>query len=247
MADRPILFSAPMIRAILRETDQPGAGKTQTRRIITNVPPQPKASCHPNLTERHAAPYLDAYCSERKTAQNPRGMSTEWCWWQVDNRQGWPSFKVKCQPGDRLWVRETWAAGTIYDGVPPRDINPDGKPGWCGIRYAATDSRSGIKDRPSIHMPRWVSRITLLVTGVKVERLQDISEEDARAEGFAPREELRAVGMTPTARGTFSKYWDEINRGSIPRNPNSWAGNPWVAAYTFKPVLANIDALGEVA
>ncbi len=186
MADRPILFSAPMIRAILREIEQPGSGKTQTRRVLR--------------------------CGREPIIR----------------------------PDDRLWCRETlkraphlWTYAADGDEV-----------GWPARGELAGKKRDTIV---SIHMPRIASRITLMVTGVKVERLQDISEEDARAEGFAPREELRAVGMTPTARGTFSKYWDEINRGSIPRNPNSWAGNPWVAAYTFKPVLANIDALGEVA
>jgi len=274
MTDRPILFSAPMIRAILREIEAPGTGKTQTRRVVKDVPVQPEANCHPRHKAKHAAPYLDSYCSERMTPQNPRGMSTDWCWWQVDDRQCLPTFKVKCAPGARLWVRETWAAGAIYDGMPPRDINPDGKPGWCGIRYAATDSRSGIKDRPSTHMPRWASRLTLYVTDVRVERLQDISEDDALAEGVPSDEDYQGsfneeycrhcggsgvhnalgsgYGVTEvdcakceTPELRYRNLWDHIN------GPGSWDANPFVVAYTFTPRLGNIDAspsfIGEAA
>ena len=243
MTDRPILFSAPMIRAILREIEAPGTGKTQTRCLLKDVPVQPAANCSPRLRPKHAAPYLDAYCSERKTPQNPRGMSTDWCWWQVDDRQCLPTFKVKCAPGARLWVRETWAAGAIYDGMPPRDINPDGKPGWCGIRYAATDNRSGIKDRPSTHMPRWASRLTLYVTDVRVQRVRDITLADICAEGLASS----IYDFKPVQRGfdAWLELWDGIN------GTGSWDANPWVVAYTFTPRLGNIDALpsslGEAA
>lgn len=196
MGDRPILFSAPMVRALLAGT------KTQTRRVLK---PQPGPS----------GVYSDIRSAKRA---------------------------LRIVKGDRLWVRETWAVGSIYDGIPPRDINPGGKPGWCGIRYAATDERFGIKDRVSIHMPRWASRLTLTVTDVLVQRLQDIKGRDIIAEG------VRCEGCFDTGKsacqdgGCFGQriewqsLWDSIN------GAGAWAANPWVVAYSFTVEHRNIDA-----
>ncbi len=140
------------------------------------------------------------------------------------------------KPGDRLWVRETWSpdppidsswastewngCGRRIDGVPERFQHPR----FCN--YSADWLHGPIVWRPSIHMPRWASRITLEVTGVRVERLQDISEADAMAEGApwgacgSPQEGSRKAG--------FAKLWDSIN------GPNSWDANPWVWAINFK-------------
>lgn len=235
MADRPILFSGPMVRAILREIAAPGTGKTQTRRVLRAVPEPP---AHDNVSwpnPRHAHPYLDAYCGGPRSDENPRGKTNWWCWWTRDDRPC-EQFNVGYAPGDRLWVRETWAVSTIYDGMPPRDIPQ------CGVRYAATDQRLGIKDRPSMFMPRWASRLTLTVTDVRVERLQDISEADARAEG-APRLGMDDDGkfyesLTGTHRCGFAGVWEHINGA---RAGCSWDENPWVVALTFRPAL-NIDA-----
>lgn len=203
MSDRPILFSAPMVRALLAGT------KTQTRRVLK---PQP-GPC---------GVYADIRSAKRA---------------------------LRVVKGDRLWVRETWAVGGIYDGIPPRDINPEGKPGWCGIRYAATDERFGIKDRVSIHMPRWASRLTLTVTDVRVQRLQAISEEDAEAEGcaldyadgfqvwYVPGAGARHA---PTAVGCYANLWDSIN------GAGAWDANPWIVAYTFTVENCNIDALSSL-
>ena len=98
--------------------------------------------------------------------------------WSVGGNRTLPgaSNPLRCPygvPGDRLWVREAWRL-------------PDGAPkGW--VDYRADDTRDGFKWKPSIHMPRWASRITLEVTDVRVERLQDISEADAMAEGVRRR------------------------------------------------------------
>ena len=90
--------------------------------------------------------------------------------------------------GDRLYVRETWAAPHAYDHLPPRLIPQDAR-----IHYAATEDRGGLLWRPSIHMPRHASRITLEVTGVRVETLGVISHEDALAEGVSSIEEYKAL------------------------------------------------------
>ena len=160
MKERPILFSAPMVRALL------DGSKTQTRRVVK---PQPPAAVKDFCTYHHPEPGLWFYGWDEADKS-----LMEWC---VKSRHG--------QPGDRLWVKETFCP--IY----PQD------PSYNGGRpieydYAATYTHGdrlgdslGIKKRwkPSIHMPRAASRITLEIVSVRVERLQDISEDDARAEG----------------------------------------------------------------
>lgn len=123
------------------------------------------------------------------------------------------------EPGDRLWVRETWAKpGEVGDEIEYRADNPDP----LGARW-----------RPSIYMPKGLSRIKLELTGVRVQRLQAISEEDARAEG-APAlaegvDDAAAFGLRHTVG--FARLWDSINLDRAP-----WAANPWVWALTFKRV-----------
>ncbi len=194
MRERPILFSAPMVRALLAGT------KTQTRRIV-------------------------------------KSRDLEW----MDVHQGLrePDNAERCpygQPGgDRLYVREAWAAPHAYDHLPPRLIPQDAR-----IHYAATEDRGGLLWRPSIHMPRWASRITLEVTGVRVERLQEISEADAKAEGA---DCLTWSGIEGTAadlidwplkevahphRNGFAILWESIN------GPESWNANPWVWVVSFR-------------
>jgi hypothetical protein len=151
----------------------------------------------------------------------------------IDNR-GW----LHCpygKPGDRLWVRETWGK-VHYEGV---DESPT-------IFYRA-DERDQERDeltrwRPSIHMPRWASRINLEVVSVRVERLQDISEEDAMSEGIESWEE-RGVddaqdyyrdyvtgGHVYNAKDSFRSLWQSIN------GPGSWEANPWVWVVEFKRI-----------
>lgn len=151
--ERPILFSAPMVRAILE------GRKTVTRRVCK---PQPSANAHTTCA-----------------SGTPMG-----AWWETGKDI------IRCpygKPGDRLWVRETWAADAQVDAVAPGDLSQS-EP----IHYAADGAarQTGCamikpgKGRPSIHMPRWVSRILLEITAMRVERLQDISEEQAVAEGL---------------------------------------------------------------
>lgn len=210
--DIPIIFSGPMVRAIME------GRKTQTRRVVDNVPPPPAMDAvSPRNPVRHDAPYFDAYCSERKSDDNPRGMSRNWCWWTRDDRQCLPTVNVKYAPGDRLWVREAvaridnsefgqpsyWQYRADTDGEcfpgdwPPETKDDPDRPRWC----------------PAIHMPRTASRVTLVCDGVKVERLQSISRDDAIAEGATARpncsgfqRQSEGWSMDWSRVGKFSKY-----------------------------------------
>ena len=191
MADRPIIFSGPMVRALL------AGRKTMTRRLAT-------------------------------------------------------SPLARCKPGDRLWVRETFS----YDGL---DCDRGGiLPPW----YWADGNPEGgdwTKPRPSIHMPRWASRLTLIVTANRIERLNDISPADAMAEGAkrfddipiskyqsqyptnADRWSMEEPGDTgeclSSARTAFGAYWIKLHSG------DSWDANPEVVALTFRVERRNIDKL----
>jgi hypothetical protein len=141
------------------------------------------------------------------------------------------------QPGDRLWVRETFQP-TFCDGVERSETDWDTGAGF-DINYPATTGRiewidgdDNITDRckPAIHMPRWASRITLEITAVRVERLLKISEADAKAEGAQ-------LAEGPCTEPEFQSYtlgylnlWNSIN------GPDSWASNPWVWVIEFKVV-----------
>lgn len=131
--------------------------------------------------------------------------------------------------GDRLYVRETWAAPHAYDHLPPRLIPKDAR-----IHYAATEDRGGLLWRPSIHMPSWASRITLEITGVRVERVQEIDIADASAEGVTDTGSLILDKAGNEQGGPIAEYavlWESIN------GPGSWEQNPWVWVIEFKPVV----------
>ena len=138
-------------------------------------------------------------------------------------------------PGDRLYVREAWHSVHDYreEWVRRQHLDPS-LPSM--IDYRATH-RGDLKWRPSIHMPKWASRITLEVTGVRVERLQEITEEDAEAEGV-PGFCCNPTQWSPcgcggsTARDQFRELWDEYN---APRG-YSWDANPWLWVIEFRRV-----------
>ncbi len=144
---------------------------------------------------------------------DPKGF---WCFHGND-----PSVCIDCpfgQVGDRLWVRETWAPVSTFDPSPE-----------TGALYRADPVYDGAnvewRWKPSIHMPRWASRITLEVTGVRVERLNEISESDAISEGVTlPNPELE------TYYSGFKRLWQSIN------GDHSWSLNPWVWVIEFKRV-----------
>ena len=221
MTTRPILFSGPMVRAIL------DGRKTQTRRAVKS-----RSKKYPFYT------MLD-YGNGWRPYQSPDGDSP-WC----DGNE----YQISCPygaPGDRLLVRETWrqCIRSLPTTHPQQIVE-----GHEGVLYRAYDEFRvcrapdgydkgyGGRWKPSIHMPRWASRITLEITDVRVERLQEITPRDAVAEGSDmccarpcdDYEELECPGLI----GPFKTLWDSINAKKHP-----WESNPWVWCVSFK-VLA---------
>jgi hypothetical protein len=226
MKERPMLFSAPMVRAIL------DGSKTQTRRVCKPMNAWVNQDCR-EVRVIDGAPHHFLKGAEMpiERLRSPHG-----------------------QPGDHLWVRETCRADELPSGLD-------------GVRYLADDSfieienseeaaekwgelacygmkKSGLAECravPSIHMPRWASRILLEVTGVRVERLQSISEVDALAEGIDRERMIECQdsfdiiadgNMTgrPTPISCYRELWESIN------GPRSWGVNPWVWCIDFKRI-----------
>jgi hypothetical protein len=127
------------------------------------------------------------------------------------------------QPGDRLWVREAWRTYRGNDKTLPRDLTTAHKI-WFEADGKAPNLAAG-KLRPGMFMPRWASRITLEITGVRVERLQDISESDALAEGV--KNSLHLPGGR-FAKENYEHLWWTIH------GDGSWEANPWVWVIEFK-------------
>jgi hypothetical protein len=211
MADRPIPFKGPMVRAIIEDR------KTQTRRVLD---PQPGDLDRPFMMDDGS---WHVTCS-RGTHMSP--------------------LNVRYTIGDRLWVREAWRAPIAVDHLPPRDI-------WATtpVCYEADGSqqpRHGIewgRYRHSMFMPRWASRITHIVESVRIERLQEISAAETISEGVQcatciSMHKSACLGLGCFAsRQAFTALWTAIN------GPGSWETNPWVAAITFRSILANIDQI----
>lgn len=148
------------------------------------------------------------------------------------------------EPGGRLWVREAWVADAQVDAIAPRDLSqgePIQYPADGAVRQTGCSMVTPGKTRPSIHMPRWASRILLEVTDVRVERLQDISVEQAKAEGVRLYTDHAELGdwwhvegietYSADPRKSFELLWSSIN------NADAWAANPWVWVIEFQRVL----------
>lgn len=225
MAVGGILFSAPMVQATI------DGRKTQTRRVLK---PQPEI--------------VDMLASEEQESL------------EIENRlfgeEGRWIVLAKPLPdevGHLRWVREAWRCNgwaTDVASIFYRASEGEGYTAMCEQYPVAGKKPLRVTGawRPSIHMPRWASRLTIDVTAVRVERLQDISEEDAVAEGawrakasgrFADNYATMAVAgiWFATARGWYADLWDRIN------GPGAWAANPWVIVRTFDVIKANIDVV----
>ena len=269
--DIPIIFSAPMVRALL------DGRKTQTRRLLKPQPPKPED--FPGSVfglSRAVADGVEMFSLNDydRLPKHP----TKWDLVGsvgVARGAGFPmEYNARYAAGDRLWVREKWQTGMTGDspkiayaatpdlvdidawdgpdeGIGP-SFNYDRCPGakWCDWLPDVLNNDGPW--RPSIHMPHRASRLTLVVEGVKVERLQEISEEDARTEGVAicpnnsspskpyylsaPDEDGSVISW-PGARMAFQDLWDKLHGAT------AWDANPWVVALTFAVHKANIDSL----
>ncbi|EPE95745.1 hypothetical protein [Rhizobium grahamii] len=239
MTDRPILFSSPMVRALLVGT------KTQTRRLFK----LPNWAVPGTLEIDDDGPYACAEISG--------------CLAKVQTR---------INVGDRLWVRENAAVrhqswhhedGDKHQVSYLADEDESGR--WLQLPTCGTGIRDGkapsvfpskshntdgsLRWQPSIHMPRWASRLTLIVTDVRVEHLQDISDDDAIAEGiteehvggYAGWSGRPDGGIWPNPSNAYWDLWDYIN------GEGAWGLNPWVVAYTFTVHRQNIDSLSKEA
>jgi len=238
MAERQILFSGPMVRAIL------DGRKTQTRRVIKY---------------NNELPRFIGGAGEEK---NPAHYG-----WECDGARGidWLTLiasgatnekTLQCpygKPGDRLWVRETWA----YSFNSDMDVlwNRD-------YLYRATDGEHTVNRwKPSIHMPRKASRITLEITNIRVERVQEISDTDISAEGLnvtlhpgniatGDVELPNGTYRHSTARYCFESLWDSINGTKVKKSGRTitatrnypWSLNPWVWVITFKKLESEARA-----
>jgi hypothetical protein len=149
---------------------------------------------------------------------------------------------LHCAVGDRIWVREGWSGDYVFRDTPPKSRKSFVADGHPYLRetiwyWADGNPEDGNYEKPvnARLMPWWASRLTLIVTGVRVQRLQDISEEDARAEGVNL---ARADGrLDPTFRLAFSNLWNSLY------GPDAWDANPWVTAITFTVHHGNIDQM----
>jgi hypothetical protein len=212
MTERPIPFRDWEVRAILR------GDKTQTRRKMKVQPQGHYWETLPGYKLKHTEAVLAhgkvAVMFRHTIPQNP----------SPDFENAWISCPYG-KPGDLLWVREAWRAWSQYDDWPPSRLPPG-----VDVQYIADASAPwASRYRHARFMPRWASRITLRITDVRVERLQDISEDDARAEGWpGPFTETGFPIASPLA--WFANVWTSIN------GPGAWEANPWVWAISFERV-----------
>lgn len=227
--EKPVLFSSPMVRAIL------AGQKTQTRRVVAD--PRNMIQKIGGSGDADNDPAAFGYFAEGRDFSGwmvlARGVNES-----VGNNQDRCSIPCPYDT-DRLWVRETWAVSDASEGEinyladgSTRSFLTEGEPDWWerwGKRSA------GAKWQPSIYMPRWACRLTLAIESIRVERLNDISEEDARAEGVTahPHPLLADTPVGTSARDEFADLWQSIN-GKRPGC--SWAANPWVWVVTFSRV-----------
>jgi hypothetical protein len=245
MTDIPIMFSTAMVLALL------AGRKLMTRRLAWK---DPVSFYDPEDDQDAQAPKL------RRRGWKVSGRD------DLDHRIGWPPTPwQKVKPGDRLWVREEWRVGKTHETKKPTELperkctiiftaggsmgNADG--GWTpDLNYPS--SKPGTfpdwagRRRASMHLPRWGSRITLLVKETKIERLQSISDDDCFYEGLIPYGERDPDGRIFChpfrenegwiGKEAFGELWKHLH------GEESWDANPEVVALGFRVVNANIDA-----
>ncbi|MGE1089832.1 hypothetical protein [Pseudomonas zeae] len=221
MKERPILFNAPMVRAILADI------KKVTRRPVRFQPDVPVTDAVPRRNVPHGPPTIDWYWRPKHGHLN--GVPSA----------GWNFRCPYGQPGDRLWVRETFgsqvrrdAAGGTGRFTVYRASKPD------AIDYVGASGKEyPVKWKPSIHMPRHLSRVLLEITNVRVERLQEISGDQAEAEGVDAAMCQEYLDTSPSRFECkeavihgFAGLWQSTG--------GNWDANPWVWVVEFKRVTS---------
>lgn len=199
--ERPIPFVAPMVLAVL------DGSKTMTRRPVRGQPADVRV------------------VPEKTSGGRWQWMSREIGGWA---RIGEPFSCPYGAPGDRLWVRESYALPHAFDGHPPSAVPKDAR-----VHHLASEPLGGLIRRPGMFMCRWMSRITLEVIEVSVDRLYTISEADCKAEGVRPLPSLgkwtaEGCGMRPTAKLAFQALWEHVN------GDDSWRPDSWVWIVRFR-------------
>jgi hypothetical protein len=248
-----MLFSQAMIRALL-------AGRKMQTRRLTGIADTSKI--------------VDFV----KVATDKRGRSV----YEMKDRHGsfvsipagknfvTPHYSPRIGIGDRVYVREAWRVSQKWDETAPRDLPKQKMTVFCEAGGSIANQKSGKwepdfdyppfrpdwvgKFRQAMHQPRWASRLTLIVTDVRVERLNSISREDAVAEGLiriptAPRQAVEmgcdwgfeGDGRHGSPVSAYAALWNHIN------GPDAWAANPLVVAYSFRAVMGNIDLIEKAA
>ena len=220
--ERPILFSAPMVRAIL------DGRKTVTRRPVKGCQ-IPVEDASVAAGERHR--WMAIAQRDPRYGFGVFGATEAECAKELEEFAPCPYGRR----GERLWVREAWAADAQVDSIAPRDLSqgePILYPADGAIRQTGCSMITQGRGRPSIHMPRWASRILLEITHVRVERLQDISRSDIRAEGLQCPPELASDDVSPNYRDWYPAAWKELWNST----GGDWDANPWVWVVEFKRV-----------
>jgi hypothetical protein len=211
MAEKPIIFSTPMVQAIL------DGRKTQTRRVVKPQPEQGMKIIGPEWFEPTV---IDGH-GEEEPGKPIFGIYAD-----IDD---W-GLKAPYQPGDILWVRETWQPLVNSDGITVGYHYFTGQVVWIKEELIL-NIQEPLKWKPSIHMPREAARIFLKVKDVRVERVQDISRWDVNAEGCPFRCESDD-GMPEKQLKWFANLWDSLNA----KRGYSWDSNPWVWVIEFERV-----------
>jgi hypothetical protein len=220
--ERPILFSAPMVCAIL------DGRKTVTRRPVKGFQ-IPVEDASVAAGERHR--WMAIAQRDPRYGFGVFGATEAECAKELEEFAPCPYGRR----GERLWVREAWAADAQVDSIAPRDLSqgePILYPADGSIRQTGCSMITQGRGRPSIHMPRWASRILLEITNVRVERLQDISRADIRAEGLQCPPELASDDVSPNYRDWYPAAWKELWNST----GGDWDANPWVWIIEFKRV-----------
>lgn len=225
MADKGIIFSGPMVKALL------AGQKTQTRRIakITAI-----------MGNKVAVTSPEESLIELEDGEFRRGI----CHYESTGALSGP-YRLPYAVGDRLWVREAIRFDKEWDDCKPRDFDQADAifyeaDGHCDTRMWGDPFTLG-RLRSPIHMPRWASRLTLTVTEVRVQRLAEISGKDALAEGVqCPTCEAMQTSACHGA-GCFASVAAYRDLWNSLHGPAAWAANPWVVALTFTVRHGNID------